>query len=52
MLRIEGKHTEQHHDPLRTHGVEGEGPLLLGALVFSWMLAIGVGWLLWRMAPI
>lgn len=52
MLRIEGKQTESHDDLVRPHGVEGEGLLLLGVLAASWMIAIGLGWLVWRIAPI
>lgn len=52
MLRIEGKQTEPHDDFVRPHGAEGEGLLLLGVLAASWGIAIGVGWVIWRIAPV
>ena len=52
MLRIEGKQTERSDGVVREHGAEGEGLLLLGVLAASWMIAIGIGWLIWRMAAL
>jgi len=52
MLRIEGKQTETPVEAAPHHLSEGEGLLFLGVLAASWMIAIGVGWVIWRMAPL
>ena len=52
MLRIEGKQTESPQEIVRERASEGEGLLFLGILAASWMIAIGIGWVLWQMAPL
>lgn len=52
MLRIGGKRTDVHDDFVREHGIEGEGLLLLGVLAVSWMIAVGIGWVIWRVSPL
>jgi hypothetical protein len=52
MLRLEGKHTEVHEQSAHRHLSEGEGLLFLCVLAGSWLIAIGVAWVLWRMAPL
>jgi hypothetical protein len=52
MLRIDGKQTESPQEMVRDHSSEGEGLLFLGVLVASWMIAIGVGWVLWQLVPL
>jgi len=52
MLRIEGKQTETPVEARKHHLSEGEGLLFLGVLVASWMIAIGIGWVIWQVAPL
>jgi hypothetical protein len=52
VLRIEGKQTEVRDEAVHERATDGEGLLFLGVLAGSWMIAIGVGWLLWRMSPL
>jgi hypothetical protein len=52
VLRIESKQTEVRDEVLHERTSDGEGLMFLGVLVGSWMIAIAVGWLLWRVAPL
>jgi hypothetical protein len=52
MLRSEGKYTEVHKRSAPEHPSEGEGILFLCVLAGSWLIAIGVAWVLWRLAPL
>lgn len=52
MLRIEGKQTKSPSEVAHRHDSEGEGLLFLGVLVASWAIAIAVGWIIWRAAPL
>jgi hypothetical protein len=52
MLRIEAKQTEHPEDLARENAFEGEGLLVLGMLAASWMIAIALIWVAWRMAPL
>ena len=51
MLRFERKQAESATEVGSHSLAEGEALLFLGILVGSWVIAIGVGWLVWRMAP-
>ncbi|MEQ8839836.1 MAG: hypothetical protein RIB98_02570 [Acidimicrobiales bacterium] len=50
MLRIERPLTESQERE-ETRDGEGDGLLLLGLLAASWVVALGVGWVVWRLAP-
>jgi hypothetical protein len=51
MLGIQGKHTEVPTESAPNHLAEGEGFLFMAVLAASWMIAIGLGWVVWRLAP-
>lgn len=52
MLRFERKPSETTTE-VRNHSVaEGEWMLFLGILVASWGIAVGVGWVIWKMTPL
>jgi hypothetical protein len=52
VLRIESKQTEVRDEALHERASDGEGLMFLGALLGSWMIAIAVGWLVWRVASL
>lgn len=52
MLRIEGRAAEVPDDSGREHSAESDGLLLLTVFALSWMIAIGVGWVIWRLSPL
>lgn len=52
MLRIEGEPAERRDDVAPERAAEGDGLLFLAMLAASWVIAIGVGWVIWRMAPL
>lgn len=52
MLRFDGgKQSGVRSHPVSDRRGEGEGLLFLAALVGSWVLALALGWLVWRLSP-
>jgi hypothetical protein len=52
MLRFDGEKQSgvRTHSPTDRRG-EDEGLLFLAALLGSWVLALVLGWLVWRLSP-
>lgn len=51
VLKIEGRQTKDCPEAAESHLSEGEGLLILGVLTGSWVIAIGFGWIVWRLTP-
>jgi hypothetical protein len=52
MLRFDGEKQSGVRSQSPAHRrSEGEGLLFLAALVGSWVLALALGWLVWRLSP-
>ena len=51
MLRIQGRASEYSEASPPRH-TEGDGLLFLLVLAGSWVIALGVGWVIWRVAPL
>lgn len=52
MLRIQERSSEYSSEAAPPRHSEGDGLLFLLVLAGSWAIAIGVGWVIWRMAPL
>lgn len=52
MRRLDLEDDEIQQVVAHEHLAGGEGLVFLGVLAGSWAIAIGVGWVIWRVAPI
>lgn len=52
MPKISEKRIGVHRDLVREPGAAANGLLLLGAFAFSWVVAIGIGWVIWQLLPL
>jgi hypothetical protein len=51
MLGIKGEPAEAPQEITPRPSAAGEGLLFLGVLGASWLIALGVGWVIWRLSP-
>lgn len=51
MLGIKGEPAEVPQEIPPQQSAAGEGLLFLGVLGASWLLALGLGWVIWRLSP-
>jgi hypothetical protein len=52
MLKTEGKSRKDGSEVAEGYSSEGDGLLFLGVLTASWAVAIGFGWIVWRLTPL